>query len=52
MSQPVLTAQDLIAWLEKTSTGWRELLLEHPELLAMPATLWESRQSPDSSSTS
>jgi uncharacterized damage-inducible protein DinB len=35
MSQPVLTAQDLIAWLEKTSTGWRELLLEHPELLAM-----------------
>ena len=35
MSQPVLTAQDLIAWLEKTSTGWRQLLLEHPELLAM-----------------
>jgi arsenate reductase-like glutaredoxin family protein len=39
MSQPVLTAQDLIEWLEKTSTGWRQLLSNHPELLALPCDI-------------
>jgi uncharacterized damage-inducible protein DinB len=33
VTAPVLTAEDLIAWLEKTSTGWRQLLSRHPELL-------------------
>ncbi len=32
LSGPVLTTEDLIAWLEKTSTGWRQLLTRHPEL--------------------
>jgi uncharacterized damage-inducible protein DinB len=35
-TQPVLTAQDLIAWNEKTSTNWQELLTHHPELLTLP----------------
>ena len=35
MTQPTLTAQELIAWVEKTSTGWRNLLAVHPELLAV-----------------
>lgn len=35
MNEPSLSANDLIAWLEKTSTGWRNLLTAHPELLAM-----------------
>jgi len=35
MNQPALTAQDLIAWLEITSSRWRQLLTEHPELLAI-----------------
>jgi uncharacterized damage-inducible protein DinB len=39
MSQPVLTAQDLIAWLEKTSTGWRQLLIKHPELFTLPCDI-------------
>jgi uncharacterized damage-inducible protein DinB len=39
MSQPVLTAQDLIAWIEKTSMGWRQLFSNHPELLAMPCDI-------------
>jgi arsenate reductase-like glutaredoxin family protein len=30
VTAPVLTAEDLIAWLEKTSTGWRQLLSRHP----------------------
>jgi uncharacterized damage-inducible protein DinB len=33
MSEPILTAQDLIAWNEKTATNWQRLLTSHPELL-------------------
>jgi uncharacterized damage-inducible protein DinB len=36
MAQPVLTAEEMLAWLEKTSDGWRSLAKEHPEILAMP----------------
>src|SRR5580698_6393940 len=39
MPQPVLTTRDLLAWLEKTSTGWRDLLIKHPELLALPCDI-------------
>jgi uncharacterized damage-inducible protein DinB len=35
VDEPSLSAEELIAWLEKTSTGWRNLLMVHPELLAM-----------------
>ncbi len=31
-----LTAEELMAWLEATSSGWRKLAAEHPELLAIP----------------
>ncbi|WP_158942376.1 DinB family protein [Granulicella sp. S190] len=41
MSGPNLTAQDLLAWLEKTSSGWRQLLTRHPELLATPCDIME-----------
>jgi uncharacterized damage-inducible protein DinB len=36
MSQPALTAEEMLAWLETTSTNWRSLVEEHPEILAMP----------------
>jgi uncharacterized damage-inducible protein DinB len=36
MSEPILTAQDLIAWNEKTATNWQRLLASHPELLTQP----------------
>jgi uncharacterized damage-inducible protein DinB len=39
MSQPVLTAQEMIAWNEKTSNGWRQLLTSHPELLSLPCDI-------------
>lgn len=35
MAQPVLTAGEVFAWLEKTSTNWRALVEAHPEILAM-----------------
>ena len=33
MSAPNLSADELLAWLETTSTNWRKLLNAHPELL-------------------
>ena len=39
MSQPVLTAEDVMAWNEKTSEEWRKLLTEHPEVLALPCDI-------------
>lgn len=35
MSEPVLTATELLAWTENTAENWRQLLGEHPELLAV-----------------
>jgi uncharacterized damage-inducible protein DinB len=39
MTEPALTANDLIAWVEKTSAGWRSLLTRHPELLTIPCDI-------------
>ena len=39
MNEPALTAPELIAWVEKTSNGWRKLLANHPELLAVPCDI-------------
>ena len=36
MTEPALTAGEVFAWLEKTSTNWRKLLEAHPEILVMP----------------
>lgn len=34
MSQPVLTAEEVLRWNESTSAVWRKFFIEHPELLA------------------
>jgi len=39
MSQPVLTAEEVLRWNESTSTAWRKLLGEHPEILALPCDI-------------
>jgi uncharacterized damage-inducible protein DinB len=36
MNQPVLTAEQMMAWIELTSTGWRDLVAAHPEVLSLP----------------
>jgi uncharacterized damage-inducible protein DinB len=41
MAQPVLTADEVMAWLETTSTKWRALIEEHPEILAMPCDVMD-----------
>jgi uncharacterized damage-inducible protein DinB len=39
MSEPVLTAQELIIWNERTAEGWRKLLSNHPDLLTKPCDI-------------
>ena len=39
MSQPVLTAEEVLRWNESTSAAWRKLLGEHPEMLALPCDI-------------
>lgn len=36
MAHTALTADEMIAWLEVTSTNWRKLIEEHPEILDLP----------------
>jgi uncharacterized damage-inducible protein DinB len=33
MTQPSLSAEEILVWNDKTATGWRKLLANHPELL-------------------
>jgi uncharacterized damage-inducible protein DinB len=43
MTQPALTADEMLAWLETTSTNWRALVEEHPETLALPCDVMAVR---------
>ena len=36
MTQPALTAEEMLAWLETTSKNWRALIEAHPEILDLP----------------
>jgi uncharacterized damage-inducible protein DinB len=39
MSEPVLTADEVLRWNEATSAVWRKLLDERPELLTLPCDI-------------
>ncbi|WP_263367115.1 DinB family protein [Edaphobacter bradus] len=39
MSEPILTAQDVLKWYETTSDHWRKFLAEHPDILAIPCDI-------------
>lgn len=36
MTQPALSTEDIMAWVEKTSGGWKALIEANPQILAMP----------------
>lgn len=36
MSQPALTAYEMLAWLDKTSSEWNAMIEAHPEILDLP----------------
>ena len=42
MSLPGLTGEELLAWVERTSQGWRELVTAHPEALSIPCDVRET----------
>jgi uncharacterized damage-inducible protein DinB len=39
MTQPALTAEETMAWLETNSSRWRDLIAIHPEILALPCDI-------------
>jgi uncharacterized damage-inducible protein DinB len=39
MNKPTLTADELLAWLEKTTAGWHKILTSHPEFLSTPCDI-------------
>ena len=42
-----LTGDELMAWVEATSAGWKALATEHPEVLRMPCDVRESQTAAD-----
>lgn len=42
MSFPSVGGDELLKWLEITTTGWRNLLAAHPEALALPCDIRET----------
>lgn len=43
MPQPSLTAEDLIAWYDRTALEWRDLLAKHSEILTLPCDIAETK---------
>ena len=39
MSDPVLTAEELMQWVDRTAVGWRDLVAEHSEILDLPCDI-------------
>jgi len=40
MSLPALSAEEMLAWNERTAQTWRQLIEEHPEVLALPCDVY------------
>jgi uncharacterized damage-inducible protein DinB len=40
MSEPALTATEILAWNERTAQSWRDLIESHPEILALPCDIY------------
>jgi len=38
-----LSDEELLAWAEKTTTGWRELIAKQPEILNLPCNVRETK---------
>jgi uncharacterized damage-inducible protein DinB len=39
MNQPALTGEEMLAWNQKVADNWRQFLIAHPELLALPCDI-------------
>ena len=43
MSLPELSGRQLVAWLDRTTSGWKDLLTKHPDALTLPCDIRETR---------
>ncbi|HMH15429.1 MAG TPA: DinB family protein [Edaphobacter sp.] len=43
MSHLALTAEEILAWHEKNSNNWKQLLTEHPEALSFPCDIAQTK---------
>jgi uncharacterized damage-inducible protein DinB len=43
MSHLALTAEEVLAWHEKNSNNWKQLLTEHPEALSFPCDIAQTK---------
>lgn len=43
MNHPALTAEEILAWHEKNSDAWKQLLTEHPEALSFPCDINQTK---------
>jgi uncharacterized damage-inducible protein DinB len=43
MSNLALTAEEVLAWTEKNSAAWKQLLTEHPEALSIPCDITQTK---------
>jgi uncharacterized damage-inducible protein DinB len=43
MSHLALTAEEVLAWHEKNSDNWKQLLTEHPEALSFPCDIAQTK---------
>ena len=40
MSEPALSAEEMLAWNDRTAQTWRQLVEESPEVLALPCDIF------------
>ena len=43
MNHPALTAEEVLAWHEKNSAAWKQLLTEHPEALSLSCDIAQTK---------
>ena len=43
MSLPELSGRELVAWLDRTTSGWKDLLTKYPAALTLPCDIRETR---------
>jgi len=44
MGDPTLSAEQTLAWVERTSGNWRRFLAENPAILALPCDIYKTAQ--------
>lgn len=42
MSATALSGEEVLAWVEKTATNWREFVSENPAVLALPCDIYKT----------